>query len=166
MCLQCAESTCLHQTYLLLSLAWELHAARACIWRVCIPTFLIWLAAQQVQREKKRGAPLREADGRPRPLSAHTLNPVRWALSESEFLTHNVGVLKTHDVGVLMPCRATRLCRCRWQSGALACLTLCASVWTYLKQARRCLWCQSAHEAHCMPTLLAEAACALQAWPT
>lgn len=128
-------------------------------------TLLIRPAARQVQREKKTGAPLREADGRPRPLSAHTLNPVRWALSKS-FLTHDVGVQKTHDVGVLMPCPATRLCRCRWQSGALACLTLCASVWTCLKQARRCLWCHSAHKAHCMPTLLAEAACMSQAWPT
>lgn len=37
-------------------------------------------APAQVQRDKKTGAPLREADGRPRPLSSHTLNPVRGRL--------------------------------------------------------------------------------------
>ncbi|KAK9828001.1 hypothetical protein WJX81_007562 [Elliptochloris bilobata] len=33
-------------------------------------------AEDMVQRDKKTGTPLREADGRPRPLTAHTLNPV------------------------------------------------------------------------------------------
>jgi bisphosphoglycerate-independent phosphoglycerate mutase (AlkP superfamily) len=66
-------------------------------------------AEDMVQRDKKTGKPLM-ADGQPRILTSHTLNPVR-AVPVQQPLTTSLVVPKTTAGGsCLLPARASAIC--------------------------------------------------------
>ena len=89
----CVETHIVHLTQHILAplptrlagpFAWRQPAGLCCTTPSTADVVLnVALFLNQVQRDKKTGAPLREEDGRPRPLSAHTLNPVRLAAASA-----------------------------------------------------------------------------------